>query len=288
MAILINTCLIVNIETLTSSFEITLPSNCSICFYIDDPNEDFIQAFRKYLYTKEVNFPFFIGVGSANYLSEEIILEYILPVTFHYKYVQQSFETPLIALSKDYTIQSAKLISDIFMKQGYEGIKIINFPQAALIKNDRNTGDSINIIYDNYFNSVNFSNPLLFIAVDSIESITGTMDKLEKAEEQSLKKYPQVAGLLKQLQECTFENKRISFETGKLKKKLDSIQIYNSIYSEPETLNRKRISDIVKFYKNEYEVLPLWYKRFGHVLKVITGKRTFRSLFNDNVKKYKN
>ena len=288
MAILINTCLIVNIETLTSSFEITLPSNCSICFYIDDPNEDFIQAFRKYLYTKEVNFPFFIGVGSANYLSEEIILEYILPVTFHYKYVQQSFETPLIALSKDYTIQSAKLISDIFMKQGYEGIKIINFPQDELIKNDRNTRDSINIIYDNYFNSVNFSNPLLFIAVDSIESITGTMDKLEKAEEQSLKKYPQVAGLLKQLQECAFENKRISFETGKLKKKLDSIQIYNSIYSEPETLNRKRVSDIVKFYKNEYEILPLWYKRFGHVLKVITGKRTFRSLFNDNVKKYKN
>lgn len=41
------------------------------------------------------------------------------------------------------------------------------------------------------------------------------------------------------------------------------------------------------FYVNEYEVLPLWYKRFGHIVKVLTGKRTFKSLFSDKVKKYK-
>jgi hypothetical protein len=42
------------------------------------------------------------------------------------------------------------------------------------------------------------------------------------------------------------------------------------------------------WYHNEYEILPLWYKRFGHILKVLTGKRTFKSLFYDNVKKYRN
>jgi hypothetical protein len=42
----------------------------------------------------------------------------------------------------------------------------------------------------------------------------------------------------------------------------------------------------LEWYNREYEVLPLWYKRFGHVIKVLTGKRTFRSLFDDNVKKY--
>jgi hypothetical protein len=41
------------------------------------------------------------------------------------------------------------------------------------------------------------------------------------------------------------------------------------------------------YYNNEYEILPLWYKRFGHLIKAITGKRTFRSLFSDNEKKYK-
>lgn len=36
---------------------------------------------------------------------------------------------------------------------------------------------------------------------------------------------------------------------------------------------------IAEWYHHQYEVLPLWYKRFGHIIKVIYGKRTFRSLF---------
>jgi hypothetical protein len=46
--------------------------------------------------------------------------------------------------------------------------------------------------------------------------------------------------------------------------------------------------NLFKWYHNEYEILPLWYKRFGHILKVMMGKRSFRSLFSDDVKKYKN
>ncbi len=45
--------------------------------------------------------------------------------------------------------------------------------------------------------------------------------------------------------------------------------------------------NLFAWYHNEYEILPLWYKRFGHILKVIMGKRTLRSLFSDDVKKYK-
>jgi hypothetical protein len=41
------------------------------------------------------------------------------------------------------------------------------------------------------------------------------------------------------------------------------------------------------YYNNEYEVLPSWYKQFGHLLKVVMGRRSLRSLFNGNVKKYK-
>lgn len=44
------------------------------------------------------------------------------------------------------------------------------------------------------------------------------------------------------------------------------------------------IMKIKKFYHQEYEVLPLWYKRFGHILKVLMGKRSFKSLFDDNLK----
>jgi len=41
----------------------------------------------------------------------------------------------------------------------------------------------------------------------------------------------------------------------------------------------QRASEIIGWYGREYESLPLWYKRFGHIIKVLTGKRTFKSLF---------
>ena len=40
--------------------------------------------------------------------------------------------------------------------------------------------------------------------------------------------------------------------------------------------DRKKIQD---WYDQEYEVLPLWYKRFGHVIKVFKRKRSMKSLF---------
>ncbi|MGC4035404.1 MAG: hypothetical protein QM764_05535 [Chitinophagaceae bacterium] len=41
----------------------------------------------------------------------------------------------------------------------------------------------------------------------------------------------------------------------------------------------KRANAILDWYKAEYEVLPSWYKKFGHLIKVAIGKRTFKSLF---------
>lgn len=66
--------------------------------------------------------------------------------------------------------------------------------------------------------------------------------------------------------------------------------IYSDQEEGQEGIGNYKYSEMVKikkFYHFEYEILPLWYKRFGHVIKVLMGKRTFKSLFNDNVKKYK-
>jgi hypothetical protein len=60
-----------------------------------------------------------------------------------------------------------------------------------------------------------------------------------------------------------------------------------STISDADGLQFNEVILIKRFYNNEYEILPLWYKRFGHVLKALSGKRTFRSLFNKNAKKYK-
>ena len=45
------------------------------------------------------------------------------------------------------------------------------------------------------------------------------------------------------------------------------------------TLEQNRAHAILEWYKKEYELLPMWYKKFGQIIKVLTGKRTFKSLF---------
>lgn len=42
-------------------------------------------------------------------------------------------------------------------------------------------------------------------------------------------------------------------------------------------INEEEVEKIKNFYEAEYEVLPLWYKQFGHIIKIITGKRSIKS-----------
>lgn len=51
--------------------------------------------------------------------------------------------------------------------------------------------------------------------------------------------------------------------------------------------SNSQAKELQEYYNKEYEILPKWYKQFGHLLKVVIGKRTFRSLFSNRVKKYK-
>ena len=63
--------------------------------------------------------------------------------------------------------------------------------------------------------------------------------------------------------------------------------LYQDFLSLSKKIQEKEYYDVLSWYHKEYEILPLWYKRFGHIIKVIMGKRSFRSLFSDNVKKEK-
>ena len=45
-----------------------------------------------------------------------------------------------------------------------------------------------------------------------------------------------------------------------------------------------RLEKVKEWYRKEYEELPLWYKRFGHLVKALMGKRSFRSLFSKSEK----
>jgi GT2 family glycosyltransferase len=50
------------------------------------------------------------------------------------------------------------------------------------------------------------------------------------------------------------------------------------LLTKNEELGRK-LDQLQDWYNKEYEVLPLTYKRFGHLIKALQGKRSFKSLF---------
>jgi hypothetical protein len=65
-------------------------------------------------------------------------------------------------------------------------------------------------------------------------------------------------------------------------------EISNQVSHNQILRSASQATALQNYYNSEYEVLPLWYKRLGHIIKVIIGKRSFRSLFSDKVKKYRN
>ena len=93
------------------------------------------------------------------------------------------------------------------------------------------------------------------------------------------------------------ESMGLVHEIGALKQQLKQRSrngATNELYSDPtidddalthlETnmlAERKRADETLQWYIKEYEVLPMWYKRFGQLIKVMIGKRTLGSLMNN-------
>jgi hypothetical protein len=76
-----------------------------------------------------------------------------------------------------------------------------------------------------------------------------------------------------------------------LQKNLDQLSNRNRV-TEERLRNAEATIDIIRskykddydilfnWYQQEYEALPRWYKQFGQLIKVITGRRSFKSLLN--------
>ncbi len=122
----------------------------------------------------------------------------------------------------------------------------------------------------------------IFIQVKSVVEMDETQAALKKVETDFAREYPKLADLAIEKMELE-EKLRIAGATcSALEHELSNQQDYNALLRSEHSTR-----ELQGYYNNEYEVLPTWYKRFGHIIKVLTGKRTLRSLFRDDVKKYK-
>ena len=80
-----------------------------------------------------------------------------------------------------------------------------------------------------------------------------------------------------------FDNAILRFKLETARDALERIRIEAKLIGEDQARQiaheKNRANELLAWYHREYEALPIWYKRFGHIIKVFTGKRTFKSLF---------
>jgi hypothetical protein len=136
--------------------------------------------------------------------------------------------------------------------------------------------------------------PDIFINFRDHKSINRFLELRKKTEEKFHTAEPKLYELIKQVYSKSEEISEHRQLINGLREDLSSKEAYLDYilgkFQQDENdgdLSFNHIMNIKKFYHYEYEILPLWYKRFGHIIKVILGRRTFRSLFNHNAKKYK-
>lgn len=181
--------------------------------------------------------------------------------------------------------KSREVLIQVAKTQGFESIKCDRIQMNSKILNEIFSSNDLEKIKNRYQSLLYSYDSLLekmFIELHSLSDII-LLDEAFKKEEEVLKKNNQPLYLIKQqnqeLREKVLQTEEI------LKAAINEIEIKDA---HIEILRaHSQATHLQNYYTNEYEILPLWYKRFGHLLKVISGKRSFRSLFTDKEKKYK-
>ena len=299
---LLSSFFIVEAEDLAKLSVDELPEHTHVVFKIAS-NKLSESTFYSQLFKSNIKFPFCLLIDITqvpqNENSIQTHLNALIAFTFHYKYIKTGYGEPLIIFQSqpDGVESYITAVQEALYGQGYEKIdplivkneQLLSWPtnekKGVLLPLTANT-DSISADYLKILQATDTPGSYFF-KVNTPEKLGGIISAFQQTEATFLQQHPQQYHLLQRLNKRDDQYRQLFIQHGLLQEKLESQARYNSFYKQADERYKKQILEIVDFYKKEYEILPLWFKQLGHVVKVLTGKRTFKSLYNDNVKKYK-
>ena len=131
------------------------------------------------------------------------------------------------------------------------------------------------LLYTHTLQSSTFYNNLFYvdhvaIEVDKLHSLITNANDTIKINNSFLYE------VVLKLQILAIENSNLKLKNQSFVNELENykthIEVLKSVHEATE---------LQLYYDNEYEILPIWYKRLGHILKFLMGKRNFKSLFNN-------
>lgn len=219
-------------------------------------------------------------------LSEEVI-KFITSFLFLPSYAVIEWQ-PVINLtgkSGELMERAASELSLYFSQQGFHNAIINKLSDNQAPEGYYQLFQTIPGLQDHYrrlLRDEDFYNVPVFFRAPSPEMIQSVLLMLHQEETSFRQGFHRLFSLAKANQELEVGNAFLRRKAESTETELANQRKFNAILRSAHSTK-----ELQRYYDQEYEVLPLWYKRVGHLIKVLTGKRTFKSLFRDDVKKYK-
>lgn len=169
------------------------------------------------------------------------------------------------------------------VKQGWPGLQVLSTsgePDAGTaryvpaVENAENSRDKVLQVYSEAMrNSGNF----IFFRAPSPGQAQGLRVAFDRQLQEILSDEPSRT----MAEDYYALKKRLAFMEEELAKTTEMLENANTFVELAKHKYKNDYEMLFDFYHKEYEVLPLWYKRVGHVIKVCMGKRSLKSLFRD-------
>jgi len=282
--------------------------SAKLVIQLNECNEKELEEVTRFIYSAKTTFEFWIELNFnlAKNQENDIWLNNFTNLLCHLNYATLANKKIISYKNNESSSQSVAYIKSYLETQGFDNILFIPLKNETIISNipfiTFETGNipEGEVVKQNIIEIVKGSNyplQLYFYLNDKNEG----PEKIKAFVEKLFTKIKSVIDIVL-LQKIYEQQKELDIALNNNKDLYSTILtketyidfLKNIIYSDQEEgqegIGNYKYSEMVKikkFYHFEYEILPLWYKQIGHVLKVLMGKRTFKSLFNDNVKKYK-
>lgn len=279
------------------------------CFRVYLSDSPALAEILSYVYNGDLSHPFCLALeeplDATVEIKESLSLAYISSLLAHPAYYKNKNEFIVVSLGK---IESQDLTLTKTFHELFEGLNGQGFEQFELLDMSRSNDffefEMPFVVFDNkvqtnfegfrpwFLQHLIASDHPLHILVTNPESIQQVRMWTTRVERELTSEESLLADALVRLfaksNRLQISGREKRLIQNDLQSKNDYMDFLLRKSDGDENIQLGDLMKLKKYYHYEYEILPLWYKRFGHIIKVIMGKRSLRSLFNDRVKKYKN
>ncbi|HXC04082.1 MAG TPA: hypothetical protein VNZ86_04970, partial [Bacteroidia bacterium] len=126
------------------------------------------------------------------------------------------------------------------------------------------------------FNAKTYTIPFVFLHGKSASGPEQLLKRYQQAEELFSRTFPENYRLLCRINVLEREQKKLRSQQAGMRTELENAESYRTILKTESNYiidwYKKENAKITEWYNLQYECLPLWYKRFGHLLRMLLGR----------------